>query len=73
MGKTWSKAERAKAAAQLLILQGQLDDLARMRRQLGDAEMPEDVRQTILRIRQMLREAGLTDEMIDARPGLELP
>jgi hypothetical protein len=73
VGKTWSKAERAEAAADFARLRGHFDELAAMRRQLGKAEMPEDLRQTILGFRQTLREAGLTHEMIDATPGLELP
>jgi hypothetical protein len=36
-------------------------------------ELPEDVRQHILTLRLRLRDAGLSDEQINATPGLELP
>ncbi|MCA2244753.1 hypothetical protein JF781_20545 [Mycobacterium sp. WUMAC-067] len=50
-----------------------MDDLAEMRRQVDDSEMPEDLRQIILNLRQILREEGFSEEMIDETRGLEAP
>ncbi|TAM63540.1 hypothetical protein [Mycobacterium sp.] len=66
-------AEGAEAKAQFDLLAEQLSNIAAMRRQLDDSEMPEDVRQMILGLRQTLCEAGLPEEMIDETAGLELP
>lgn len=61
------------AKARYAQLREQLDDLAEMRRQVDDSEMPEDLRQIILNLRQILREEGFSEEMIDETRGLEAP
>lgn len=68
-------AQGAEAKARLALMQEQLRVVAAIRQEARESglEIPEDVRQMILNTRQMLREAGLPEEMIDETPGLEAP
>jgi hypothetical protein len=69
-------ADRKAAAADLFdTLRTSLDGIADIRRELDDAgePMPEEFRREILRLRQLLRDAGLSDDDIDLAPGLRPP
>ena len=65
----------ADAKARLALLHEQLGELARWRqeaRELG-REIPPRIRELIVTTRRLLREAGLSQEMIDTTPGLQIP
>ncbi|MBV8348459.1 MAG: hypothetical protein JOZ49_13260 [Mycolicibacterium sp.] len=56
-------------------IKGALDQIAAMRREASAAalQMPEDIRQQIIALRQQLHDKGIPWEAIDATAGLEAP
>ncbi|OBG20574.1 hypothetical protein [Mycobacterium sp. 852002-51057_SCH5723018] len=68
---------RAKAKATHLWdnMTAGLQQIAEVRKEAEEAglEMPDDVRQQLVGIRQLLHDNGLPWEEIDATPGLHLP
>jgi hypothetical protein len=69
-----SKTNKADAKGLIAALADSLSGIAAARQEARKQglQMPEDIRQHILRTRRLLREAGLSDKQIDATPGLEL-
>lgn len=69
-----SAANKADAKAALAKLHEGLGDVVRSRQEIRDhgLELPEEVKQGIIRTRGMLLMAGLSPQQIDATPGLEV-
>lgn len=71
---TVSTASKADAKALFAKLHEGLGDIARTRQEIREQglELPDDMKQMIIRTRGMLLTAGLPPQQIDATPGLEV-
>ena len=67
--------DQAQAEALWATLRDSLASAAEARRQARELgmPMPDDVLQELLNTRAMLRDAGLSEDQINATPGMELP
>lgn len=65
---------KASAEQPLDVLEKALGQIAQSRAEIRHCgyEMPDDIRESVLRIRKLLRDAGLPESEIDVTPGLEL-